>query len=1794
MRYRSAIFYGSVRGPAEQRGPGGAGRWVRVRRGSLLWLAVALTAAAFAQGNPKWEVRTYVGPADPAGVYTDRTGSATWQYNLSKVRGRWVCPRCGFSSPVVQDPANPPECPNPWLVPGHESVSLRYQPVSRCFISTTDRPVDDPSGHRVRALVGKPFHPTTPGATPDDTGSTVHIAVAGLHNNKNVTAGDSTGDFVRFLVLMPGAKFPAARVTIGSTNELGLNTDNIHVNPLRVTDGEVFHVQLWEYFHPGTSESRSVVRVYSSLDGLIFFGYYEKTGVAGGIGVGAVTVIAATGAVAIDIPDLDPPAGVEAEQSWVTEFTVHSNTTIIPGPQEDPTADPPDFSQVPDSNGNGITDWRETPPILGGNNWPLKRNFFRIPANGRVADWLTPVIGSGHPVQRPYLIPPGAVGKGQVVVLWQRRQACEGKPPGSPYSGVIDDPTDNQGPSVIDGKRWWWEQESPSGPGVEWNYDWLTESDRPATYTHLWGNSSAVIGRIDLTDWHTPLDVPNHFRTGDPPWFMATYFVSSRLQIPPTGNTWRHGSTTEPAELDADANGGHAVVVVGEVSGNEVSGAYEAGTRTVTRWAAFRNRQVMAFKCPNCGSTVVPDAGGPPTSCPYCGTALDASRRLDGYCVVFPDVDVPPGQDLDASPRTAGRQHVSVPDSCLEMGPHGGWYGPASASSFWVAFDLPAYLPPSVPAGSNPAVNNLDADQGYRGRLLLFHRPVGIEVGYDYTGRGGHLAYNWRWDATYRCPACGAWQNQSGACANDGSQPGTTACAGTKICRTCGVAYGPNATTCPVCGSDLFAWTRTATFCGQLRVGPEDLDCEEYEPFEVVVSVLRKLELGSKVAGLDLGRVAPGVPTQQPDTTTPATAAKPEPEPEPSDVSPAVATALVNEGNVGAAAALRGTHLHRSDVDPDSLSYPAQAARNPVTLGTMFAARVDGSQITDAAPLASPIQEPGGAEGFAATALMSAGWLLPGVSYKPVPLGQATGIHTGLALFFQDLNGNGALDFYDRSAGEVTNTNAAVFDPLADLPLEPVGSFDLRLRVAESGFVDNDYFAADFAPSLSFRAGAGGADALQIVFGSNRPPGAAVGAAGQHYTAPPANDAEARARAAQPINLFYSSADVVPDPTDYLYRRYVWRTAGGGGLEPGHTLTASSTTGAVNGAPDAFHDGTQWWALWHRATPTATGVESTLRYNRSGSLDYTGSGEGFMFTGRHLAGLRSLMYGNAIWLFWHAGQRGQEQVYYLPNFNPAAPRDGSLLALSNNFGSQPHQEQAIVYLSGDAVDSVMAHRPSEGPFVYTKDPCPWVVGEYVSSGPPDVVVNVVFSGYVRHEENADLCWVKFRLPDLADPARAAQPTVNWGKKAFPRLSRRLEIPLTRTNPSDPGTGIWVGEELEADARRSTFAARHLDWVVHDKGPGDNFGRAPDPNQQDPIFYLAVVTDVIGDGAPPTVSVYRVTWAHSDDRWNRARSAYFVEPRFELLRGPDVLAPRAFPGDPSPYRLVDPATVAQATPQPLIMEIAPAAGRVRFSAPLFNREHPADNSTVCDRHLLANVTDVQLYADYTPLIWRLTRDPADDDCPWAYWNSNENGYLAFFWRRSYSLADAPHWGRSVFLYKLWAPSVQLCRPPLSGSPTVQWYNPDRGRWEDLPASEYDLYPRSGVIVLRRMRVDSLPRRLRVSYTGAGGVAVPQEEHAAIGWSQERRIAVETELPTGPLVVRPEAYRAFYGPGNDDWVPAVRFWLAWTSPRTLLDLRPAASGGGSLRQSADIYTATVLPELNAAVAEPVLCSISADPT
>ena len=74
-------------------------------------------------------------------------------------------------------------------------------------------------------------------------------------------------------------------------------------------------------------------------------------------------------------------------------------------------------------------------------------------------------------------------------------------------------------------------------------------------------------------------------------------------------------------------------------------------------------------------------------------------------------------------------------------------------------------------------------------------------------------------------------------------------------------------------------------------------------------------------------------------------------------------------------------------------------------------------------------------------------------------------------------------------------------------------------------------------------------------------------------------------------------------------------------------------------------------------------------------------------------------------------------------------------------------------------------------------------------------------------------------------------------------------------------------------------------------------------------------------------------------------------------------------------------------------------------------------------------------------------------------------------------------------------------------------------------------------------------------------------------------LDTVVSEGPLRVAEEVYNVPRTGNLTDtgrWPVSRRYWLFWTSPRPLYDLRDPAGAGGVLRQTSDIYYCAVAPQ------------------
>lgn len=960
---------------------------------------------------------------------------------------------------------------------------------------------------------------------------------------------------------------------------------------------------------------------------------------------------------------------------------------------------------------------------------------------------------------------------------------------------------------------------------------------------------------------------------------------------------------------------------------------------------------------------------------------------------------------------------------------------------------------------------------------------------------------------------------------------------------------------------------------------------EEFDAYDVQVSVNRKAEVASSLNATEIGRAAPGTPTYQPDTTTPGLTNY---RPFPSDVSPLGAFMMRNEGNVlvplhlgnvydfnpGAQRDVSLFDFHRVEIDPTRYSLGRLGEAAPITRDTMrpLDAALTPSYLWSVAP--AERLDPSGRE--------TLGFVTAG-SYtgtaKPVPLGQPVGTYTGSQLHYVDSNNNNALDFYSMATGSPVAASTATmqFNPAIDRPTEPLCSVVPGvMRVTESRLPHNDYYAKDSDPVVLLSMPAG---KLQVAWATNRastdPAINASAAVGQ--PAPAGVNPTALPTSNSPQNLIYATATgATGGADDPWYRIYYWPNTGGV-LDQATMLTADPA-GTTNSAPwlMASNGGDPRWAFWHRSLRHSGGVESTLRYDSSTGGGWTWNGSSaseFIFdTGQPKQNLRGFATANGAWLFWHEGNQGHERLMYRWNFTGTTDNNEGPLAVVNQ--APAGRSSATT----QTVENYLIRRHTGTPFVFCKQP-----SVFEESG----VANVFFSGYIRTEQQADICWERFDMANMA-PTNSGLTSRNHGKLAFSRIDN---------------------EELRADGLRQRFGSRHLDWLISDQyEQSPNPPALPSPN---PYLQLGLLYDQQGDGVAPVVQWFSIIWQASDGgAWLPQRGTYRVTPILVAATAgavpPAAATIPVMVGATQGWYLRDPNTPA-ANPRPITLEIDPSAGVLQFSSPLYhldseeyrrlyNTAAPTDPTAVFNSALQLSgvaLADTVLRADYTPYIWRVTRSGAEDDSPSAFYRVSSANRLTVFWRRSYPASEAPHFGRASFMYKALTNSIHVGRPPVTGSPTFTDLSAGGTVTPLVSDSNNGIYTFDAALDGHYLLVD---------YNGVGGNRT--ERHQIIGWSAETAVPVDTVIGEGPLAAVPEFYDVAAGANT---LQAVRYWLFWSSPRAVYDMRlvqDAAGtrfvpGGGQaedlpVHPSTDIYSAVVAPEFGGLRPEITPSRITTDPT
>lgn len=1829
-----------------------------------LCVVVGLSLGALA-APPGYEVRTYTGPGlvnyDPTApaASTENTLKEPWicPYCGYSTGGTWDtmgggAPPWDSNSNGIPDEAEGPgggpgECPDPWNTPGHPaSVPLRpARPVERFMAYEWLGPLAAPLLTLVRGVPFKPgeIDPSVVGAGPGTANYLSRVRVGFAFDPNNSGTPDfsltPTPTQVRFLLIPPGVARPTARYhslrwapdttanppAPAGTDEWGQALDpfdiRIGVHPWRAVDGDVYHVRV-RLMDP--SDSDLDVEVWSETNGLEFSSSSIDP-------TATNTWICASGAVRISVApdtflwnddgdnsDVDPP------QWWAFRFTICNNCRIMPNRGDDgSSAWSPDWLTTPNDPAFGSP----LPPAP----YTAPENYFVArpmpgggPSRGQVLD--TDPIGSGPGLSDAtaveFRLRPGETGTGMVAVLWRNDPAnmwsydedtTPAGPAGTPEPGHPNgiQPVAarffcsrvDTGNVVVD---------IPAGP----------PGGTTDVGTATGGGDLLITNRQVGEIARCPVHVPN---------------VTGRSSGDPTNpyiDPWWVGGTATNGSVVGRGPGGDTPF---DSSGTPIphTGDPAAPTRTIGCGAVHIIDPTSQCWCGRTHNPAAPDT----MYCNYCGTKLLATSTN-------PDDLERAAAQVDIEVPGAVASHAAVPDplqthAVYSLAAHsvrgtkygvrapGAAFGGAGASSTLrpvtspVFASLPLFQFPSYAPGALGIFSN-GAPQPYQGPVVAYRMADEEHRWYEDPVTGSHSPFgvmavpvspkirvcdgNGRWDIFYRCPDCGnkhpnmalltgaggapyfytdEWTAASWAvdlqcsygriAGSPASDAASQECPGHQICTTCGVAWeaqgegvslGPTGelgmitlTVCPFDGTPL-----VSPGAYQHCFTPDDLTAEEFDPFVVQANVVRQSRLAADRPTVNLGRTerawnAAGFPVE---------------------VTPIVRAGAHNEANytvTGAALLTQGVTcasmaglgsrtvttsvpenlvLVRADAEPspETRSSHRIARSLPITQERLFASIPNSFPAAGnwAGIFAPP--EVGAAGGRAVHANMRGGTL----AAVSLPEGLANGNYSGSLLAFVDTDANGALTFLDRSAGLTpTNSLTTPFDPTEDYPLEPVVPLNVRLRASEVPLPTNALADSDASPAPLFldTDGDGLHDRLDLVWESNATGG------------PPAPDA--------PVNLretFTNPAEMiqpggVPSTAPGIARDYVWT----GIVTP---VTGDVAPSAVNGSPEVYIDpvARTRWLLWHRLAPTGAGIASTLWSARaSGDLSDTFASAGtanYIFdTSLDKSEIRGFIDPTATppnnhWSLWNSGKRGKEEIHYCAAYNPQDPNTVSdnILPVSN--GVSPSAKSDWVNLGGTWI-----RKPPKSPFTYAKDPAPVMEMDPVTG---EWMLHVFFSGFVPQESNADICYTKFHMRGLADPG------ANYGK-----------IPHARIE------GPWGGEELRADGPRQTFGSRHLDWVTSRRRPNEpgdaDFMRAVAP--VDPQFFIHLVL--------PTPSglvreVYQITWAQEaapgapvPHRYNRAQGVYRLGAlTFTRILG-STFSPTINPVEPRAGR-------------PLEMLVDPAAGLVRFSAPLFNPTNPSDPSTFFNSGNFPGVHDVQLWANYTPYVYRICRTDANDDSPSAFFDYGDPtlasppitpaeraslGRFVIFWRRSHGASDPPYFGRTAFMYKTFCSAVQVGHPPIGSLTSVN----DVSGPTPMPIAPVGVDNAAGIIGLPESAggVNLAGHRIEVVYDSVTAGPGQREYHVVPGWSEEKRVNIDTVYSEGPLLVKREWYAVPMtdNAGNAATQYIARYWLFWTSPRARYYYDPVA-GTGTFYQSQDVYYTTVVPEYGTDVTETNLAS------
>lgn len=1746
----------------------------------VVLVAVLFSSAALAQAPPPspYASRSFIG-----GLATD----GTYQFNLANLSSEWVCPYCGYSTPYG-DPANPPECPDPFSASGHPAnVEMVPVPIG------TDRAVritsqDLGAGARDieytdetgtvsggAAVIGKVYHPVD---GPTTRRSILHTLTCDIVNADGADDIDAN-THLRFFIMPPGVKRPCATqldlddidsTTGGNLFDAGNPAADtyieIGINPFRVENGDEWWVAYTKRDTGGTI-SQAQIRACSLMNGLDMNITDDSPSVTDN------TYISNSGAVAITLHHdqfIMPP---DTQETWLFHFTVQSNSRLLPGLT--------DMADQGEPNPGDITSLADLWPTDPKECW-LNQGSGSATSGGIATD--STVAESGASLD-PFEMQIDWTGVGMIAVQYAN---------------------ETTGGLQTDGDFRYFD-------GGAWQYDY----------------------QEDVTNAEIASQTTDNFRTGagaDSHQQYVQYigpsrFYSSRVELY-NDDEWEYG-WDDGGTYRAYVNETFPRLIVGlqDIAGSWIQGLYGPGSRSDLRsfplWNRMTDSPDRRYRCPFCGAIPVDAVGDPVETCPYHANDNDGEQISTGYSAELEMLQQPSAAGhIESAPNRPAARNV-MPKDAVKFHDSGRWVGAhedenGSAGHLYTHVDIPKHQPPSVPASDPNRLyeNDITLDRGYRGAFITWDDDYDDYSGGDERGN--------QFDVLYRCPDCGYLQDHTGQCDNP-------SCDGHMVCPYCGAEYPDgHGADCDFCGGTLETISRT----DDAAVTQQDIWAEEHTMGDLQVSVARQPDMSATTNSIQIGRAGAGVGTYEPDTTVQnlqnGFRAFP------SDITDVSSLSVINEGNITSPICLGNVN---DFMGPGAST--VDHALPQYTRVELPAYDYQGARIAQGAPVTrDSMQTYEGAAGMAtrkwnveapeiykSSGESGNGYLRGGRSNKRLPLGQPAGTYTGQTLYFLDLSapgsgGEGWLDFEDGGpGGTATNTGVAEFDPLADHPLEPVYAVvNGNLRNFAARLPHNDYYSMDATPVPLIDAN----NRIQSIWVTNRPSarGAGIGS-----TVPPGADKSDIPGSTGAHNLLYTTMTKAAQTTDDpLYRSYEWEMSGGEITDP-YALSNWDTAGTITSSPWAEGDDAERWAFWHLRRAHPGGVESTLRFDESTAGDWSwdgsGAGEWVYTSSDPMENLRTFRDSDdEHWLFWHTGEEGQQQLMFRPNYIMGSTDVSDYrLAVSNRASRQWRADVFETIDPRDPTLNVGIRKPSQSPLTYAKDPSPFPEDE--NNDGSDDIVNVFYSAHVRSEGQADICWNRFDIGGMT----GQDPNIpNYGKLAWPREAI-FNGPWVNTEAG------WreMPEEFKPNGLRQAFTSRHLDWIVHDNNAGNNFAESPqgpadptsvstDPGDGnnyiwradivDPVLCLGLIFDDPTDGNRPVARLYWLTWDEGSAEYHRDRGMYEGTAKLYPVDGVGAIPDPYATADGDGYLLNDPSR----TGWQVNMEVNPALGSVTFSAPLFNVDRPDDRLAVFDNALTASVggndyplVDVAIYGSYDPYIYRVTRSGANDDCPSAFYGLSSARRLTVFWRRSYPSSRPPHFGRSGFMHKSFTTAIQVAKPPLDGNPSVSERASDGA---SLSWTGIDL--NSGVILYSPIHRGSA---VNITYTSTVDGQQHRERHEIPGWTKEMPVPVRTNGSEGRLVVKPEVYNTSYElpDGSTASTDVVRYWLFWTSLGTVYDMRllnvtnpgttPNAVGTRQVingdpepifMQSADVYTSVFAPEFGPTMRERQTPVVTFDPS